>query len=977
MPHVTRILLFLLLGTHFGMEARAQSVTVTLSGFEQPVLTRPFVSDLEQRFTTGVHQMLVTVEGIPTTEYRFRYVVRRGNEQLATITSQPIRLEEGVHVFQFTENAGSGPDISFSQTQDQFINSLSGQLPRQIFTTGRLPDGRYRFTVDVEMVNPSVAPSALLLGGEVVMEVRYPEPPRLSQPLNEEIVSTENPVFSWEAPLNVPPGALITYTLRIVPRPATTSQTEAMRQGLNGVEISGLTSTSYTYVDTPLEPGIRYDWQVTQTVDLSGAGDILPPSELQNQGRSPIQSFFVLGNVSRTSPFPFQRTLDRSIGTLSFNLPPFTFEPAGDQTVVPTEPSYPTTLRGNSVNVVFSPNARLHRGGRHEGTATLGPIRVYALFDRETNRAVTLQTSVPSTAPLPLVIFEIDPLFVDLATGEATITPGTYPATVRNLVVRPGDVQVTITSPTLNVESLSGLTFTDGSPALPYPMPRFVNAPEALPEALTRINYTYTLPLESSFPEDVAVSVSDLPPGLSFDAPSRTISGTPTEVGAYTLTFTLTDPLNYTATHTASLAVTPFPTPRWVNMPTAYLPGTPSSPFEYIIPRSSIVARGGRVSVDGLPSWLTFDPETLTIRGVRPNEGGLVHIDLILTDEIGQAATYRVSIATPSNLGQIGQNPSSPSVPAGNNVPAPVPPPAPPPAPPGAPTGPPTLGITPPGAPSAPPPPPSAPTLGSTPTPGGQGSGSTPGFFQWQAGSSSLTARPIPDARATAGQDFQVNLPPATFSGPSNVVTVEARQANGSPLPSWLTFSPSTGVFSGRPPAGLNARIQVEVIIRDAQSRQTSANFEIQVSSSTTALPAGPLGSGPISTTQGSIPNLGPTGGGNAYFTREIPAPGAPLTNTLSTGQGVGPWMVPSGQTTTLNLPQGTFRGSTQLINVEATLQNRQPLPEWIRFEPTTGAFTFSPPSNAPRDFFIFIHATGTQNLSATNQVRVIVRSSQ
>lgn len=976
MPSIYRLLLLLLLGTFFGFGARAQSVTVTLSGFEQPVLTRPFVSDLEQRFTNGVHQMLVTVEGIPTTEYRFRYVVRRGNEQLATITSQPIRLEEGVHVFQFTENAGSGPDISFSQTQDQFINSLSGQLPRQILTTGRLPDGRYRFTVDVEMVNPSVAPSALLLGGEVVMEVRYPEPPRLSQPLNEEIVSTENPVFSWEAPLNVPPGALITYTLRIVPRPATTSQTEAMRQGLNGVEISGLTSTSYTYVDTPLEPGFRYDWQVTQTVDLSGAGDLLPPSELQNQGRSPIQSFFVLGNVSRTSRFPFRRTLDRTIGTLSFYLPPFTFEPSGDQMVVPTEPSYPTTFRGNNINMVFSPNTRLHREGRHEGTATLGPIRVYALFDRETNRAVTLQTSVPGTAPLPLVIFEIDPLFVDLATGEARITPGTYPATVRNLVVRPGDVQVTITSPTLNVESLSGLTFTDGSPALPYPMPRFVNAPEALPEALTRINYTYTLPLESSFPEDVAVSVSDLPPGLSFDAPSRTISGTPTEVGAYTLTFTLTDPLNYTATHTASLAVTPYSMPQWVNMPIRLEPATLGVEYTYQIPPSSISAWGNpQVSILGMPSGFSFNSATRTLTG-RPTTRGNFTLTFSLVDAFENTATHRASltIVEPTVGGPPTPPPSTPVAPP----PAPRPnPPTSPPAPPGAPTGPPTLGITPPGAPSAPPPPPSAPTLGSTPTPGGQGSGSTPGFFQWQAGSSSLTARPIPDARATAGQDFQVNLPPATFSGPSNVVTVEARQANGSPLPSWLTFSPSTGVFSGRPPAGLNARIQVEVIIRDAQSRQTSANFEIQVSSSTTALPAGPLGSGPISTTQGSIPNLGPTGGGNAYFTREIPAPGAPLTNTLSTGQGVGPWMVPSGQTTTLNLPQGTFRGSTQLINVEATLQNRQPLPEWIRFEPTTGAFTFSPPSNAPRDFFIFIHATGTQNLSATNQVRVFVSSSQ
>lgn len=740
MPLFSRLLLLLLLSTSLSTGTRAQSVSVTLTGFEQPVLTRPFVSDLEQRFTTGVHQMLVTIEGIQEAEYRFRYVLRRGNEQIASITSQPIRLEEGVHIFQFTENAGSGPDISFSQTQEQFINSLSGQLPRQIFTTGRLPDGRYRFTVDVELVNPSAAPGAILLGGEVVMEVRYPEPPRLSQPLEGEIVATENPVFSWDAPINVTPGALISYTLRIVPIPEGASAVEAMRQGLNGIEIANLTSTSYTYVDTPLEPGVRYGWQVQQTVDLSGAGDVLPESELQNGGRSPIQFFFVLGNVARTSAFLWERTLSHRLGGLSITLPANTFDPDGDQTVVPTESSYSATFQGQPVSVSFSPGARLSRTGQSTGTATVGPLVAHVQFDEANNRPTSLLVALnPSNSEMPRATIEIPEATIDLATGEVTVVPGNYPATPNNLKARRGELHVTFTAPALTLSSLSGLLLPDGTPALPYPMP------------------------------------------------------------------------------------------RWVNLPTEGLVGTGGLPFEYVIPSTSISAQGGRVTVNNLPDWLSFNPETLTLRGTRPRKNDINHVTLILTDEIGETATHQLSIQTVFSIGQVegiaGNPPANPS----NTAPIPLSGPLPTP---GAPSGPPIIAPSPQlGSPVAPPSLPSPPT-GGLPSSGGQGAGSTSTFYQQMPGST-LSARPIPDVQVQPGQTTQITLPPQTFTGPSSTVSIEARQSNGQPLPGWLTFSPSTGTFSARVPPGLRGRISIDVIIRDERGRQATTTFEIQYTSAT------------------------------------------------------------------------------------------------------------------------------------------------
>jgi uncharacterized protein YidB (DUF937 family) len=58
---------------------------------------------------------------------------------------------------------------------------------------------------------------------------------------------------------------------------------------------------------------------------------------------------------------------------------------------------------------------------------------------------------------------------------------------------------------------------------------------------------------------------------------------------------------------------------------------------------------------------------------------------------------------------------------------------------------------------------------------------------------------------------------------------MEARLLNGQPLPSWMRFDAQRGVLSGQPPAGMNASIKVEVIIRDSQGNRASSVLDVKV----------------------------------------------------------------------------------------------------------------------------------------------------
>ncbi|PKO57197.1 MAG: hypothetical protein CVU28_00020 [Betaproteobacteria bacterium HGW-Betaproteobacteria-21] len=91
--------------------------------------------------------------------------------------------------------------------------------------------------------------------------------------------------------------------------------------------------------------------------------------------------------------------------------------------------------------------------------------------------------------------------------------------------------------------------------------------------------------------------------------------------------------------------------------------------------------------------------------------------------------------------------------------------------------------------------------------------------------------RGIPDlqVQATSGL-FEMQIPADAFThtNPQAVITLRALQANEAPLPAWITFDPVTGKFSGMPPNGFDDELVIKVIARDADGREAVTTFRIK-----------------------------------------------------------------------------------------------------------------------------------------------------
>ncbi|HYC01912.1 MAG TPA: DUF4347 domain-containing protein [Azospirillaceae bacterium] len=94
-----------------------------------------------------------------------------------------------------------------------------------------------------------------------------------------------------------------------------------------------------------------------------------------------------------------------------------------------------------------------------------------------------------------------------------------------------------------------------------------------------------------------------------------------------------------------------------------------------------------------------------------------------------------------------------------------------------------------------------------------------------------MLANPPPDQAAKAGALSSFQLPNGTFqhTAVDAIVTVTATQADGSPLPSWLTFDPQTGTFKGDPPPDVQGTLQLKVTAEDNEGRKAEAKFRLTV----------------------------------------------------------------------------------------------------------------------------------------------------
>ena len=96
----------------------------------------------------------------------------------------------------------------------------------------------------------------------------------------------------------------------------------------------------------------------------------------------------------------------------------------------------------------------------------------------------------------------------------------------------------------------------------------------------------------------------------------------------------------------------------------------------------------------------------------------------------------------------------------------------------------------------------------------------------------------IPDQSATAGTAFSYAFPDTTFSdADSDALTYTATKADGTALPTWLSFTASTRTFSGTPQAADITTVSVKVTASDGNGGSVSDEFDITVSAAADTTP--------------------------------------------------------------------------------------------------------------------------------------------
>ncbi|GKQ59582.1 hypothetical protein QMTAC487_34430 [Sphaerotilus sp. FB-3] len=249
--------------------------------------------------------------------------------------------------------------------------------------------------------------------------------------------------------------------------------------------------------------------------------------------------------------------------------------------------------------------------------------------------------------------------------------------------------------------------------------------------------------------DSLSYTTSTLPSWLSFNAATRTFSGTPAnaDVGALTITVTAKDGSNATATDSFVLTVTNVNDAPTVATPIADQSATEDQPFSFQLPAGTFVDvdAGDSLSytTSTLPSWLSFDAATRTFSGTPANaDVGALTITVTAKDGSNAAASDSF-VLTIANVND-------------------------------------------------------APTVAS----------------------------PIADQSATQDQPFSFQLPAGTFA---DVDAGDSLSYTTSTLPSWLSFNAATRIFSGTPANADVGALTITVTVKDGSNAAASDSFVLTI----------------------------------------------------------------------------------------------------------------------------------------------------
>ncbi|MEI6722274.1 MAG: putative Ig domain-containing protein, partial [Betaproteobacteria bacterium] len=196
---------------------------------------------------------------------------------------------------------------------------------------------------------------------------------------------------------------------------------------------------------------------------------------------------------------------------------------------------------------------------------------------------------------------------------------------------------------------------------------------------------------------------------------------------------------------------------------------------------------------------------------------------------------------------------------------------------------------------------------------------------------------------------------------PKAVITLDARQSNGEPLPGWVSFNPVKGTLSGAPPSGKPTSIEVQVLARDNQAREAAVIFKLELGAA-------------AATTAGSNAALGSSDRGfpvarvaldSAASSRGVASDPKSLTgDRLFVLEGVRNAVGEQRY----QLPTEAFAhtDAKALVRLEARQASGAALPAWMEFDPASGVFRGTPPDGKPMSLEVIVIARDNQAREAT-----------
>lgn len=244
---------------------------------------------------------------------------------------------------------------------------------------------------------------------------------------------------------------------------------------------------------------------------------------------------------------------------------------------------------------------------------------------------------------------------------QIVVSGGTSPFAWSANGLPPGlsmDALGVITGTPTELDTFSPITFTvvdaaGVSATRNYSMtinsPPSITGPASLPTDRTAgLAYPNTTVTGTSGTTPYSWSMSPVPDGLTINANTGTISGTPTTAGTYNITVSLTDGAGAVAIRNYSVTIKPGP-----GIATAALPiGERNRPYNFTLTPTNTGNPPYTWTSNPLPAGLTIGLNTGTISGTPTVSGTFPNVTVTITDADGASAskTYSLVIAPPPTI---------------------------------------------------------------------------------------------------------------------------------------------------------------------------------------------------------------------------------------------------------------------------------------------------------------------------------------